>query len=145
MLLETIFDLSFLFLLQPDKRHAYSQTGTNVFTPVERELVFDIVSFQFSSLKKFSCFWCLLFCILTRIVLCVFSQDITDYDDVRYCCSGADVCSKCWPLMTVAIKVIHTSLKGIIYIDDTTSICLLFLRFFHLLWACYLSIPYSIV
>ena len=45
VLLVTIFYLSFLLLLQPDKRHAYSQTGTNVFTPVERELVFDIVSF----------------------------------------------------------------------------------------------------
>ncbi|XP_013659435.2 DNA primase small subunit [Brassica napus] len=72
-------DIGAVYSVDPDKRHAYSQTGTNVFTPVERELVFDI--------------------------------DITDYDDVRYCCSGADVCSKCWPLMTVAIKVIHTSLK----------------------------------
>ena len=31
-------------MLQPAKRHAYAQTGDNVFTPVERELVFDIVS-----------------------------------------------------------------------------------------------------
>jgi hypothetical protein len=31
---------------QPDKRHAYAQSGTNLFTPVERELVFDIVSFN---------------------------------------------------------------------------------------------------
>jgi hypothetical protein len=42
------FFLILLFLifvmLQPAKRHAYAQTGDNVFTPVERELVFDIVS-----------------------------------------------------------------------------------------------------
>ncbi|CAA7041911.1 unnamed protein product [Microthlaspi erraticum] len=72
-------DIGAVYSVDPDKRHAYAQSGTNVFTPVERELVFDI--------------------------------DITDYDDVRYCCSGADVCSKCWPLMTVAIKVIDTSLR----------------------------------
>jgi DNA primase small subunit len=37
---------------------------------------------------------------------------MTDYDDVRYCCKGADVCLDCWPLMTIAIKVIDASLRG---------------------------------
>ncbi|PIN21008.1 hypothetical protein CDL12_06298 [Handroanthus impetiginosus] len=74
-------DIGPVYSVDPAKRHAYAQSGDNVFTPVERELIFDI--------------------------------DISDYDDVRFCCSGADVCSECWPLMTVAIKVIDTALRVI--------------------------------
>ncbi|GAB4857547.1 hypothetical protein Ancab_015455 [Ancistrocladus abbreviatus] len=82
-------DIGPVYSVEPARRHAYAQTGNNVFTPVERELIFDI--------------------------------DMTDYDDVRYCCSGADVCLDCWPLMTVAIKVIDTALR-----DD--------FGFNHILW-----------
>ncbi|KAE9596524.1 putative DNA primase, small subunit [Lupinus albus] len=82
-------DIGPVYSVDPSKRHAYAQSGDNVFTPVERELIFDI--------------------------------DISDYDDVRYCCSGADVCLNCWPLMTIAIKVIHTALR-----DD--------FGFKHILW-----------
>ncbi|PWA71548.1 hypothetical protein CTI12_AA276540 [Artemisia annua] len=40
----------------------------------------------------------------------VFDIDISDYDDARYCCSRADVCD-CWPLMTIAIKVVDNVCK----------------------------------
>ncbi|KAI5655344.1 hypothetical protein M9H77_32531 [Catharanthus roseus] len=82
-------DIGPVYSVDPSKRHAYAQSGDNVFTPVERELIFDI--------------------------------DISDYDDVRFCCSGADVCLDCWPLMTIAIKVIDTALR-----DD--------FGFSHILW-----------
>ncbi|RLN28386.1 DNA primase small subunit-like [Panicum miliaceum] len=82
-------DIGPVYSVDPAKRHAYAQSGNNVFIPVERELIFDI--------------------------------DISDYDDVRYCCSGADVCSDCWPLMTIAIKILDTSLR-----DD--------FGFSHILW-----------
>ncbi|KAL8137153.1 hypothetical protein V2J09_003154 [Rumex salicifolius] len=83
-------DIGPVYSVDPSRRHAYAQTGDNVFTPVERELIFDL--------------------------------DMTDYDDVRYCCSEGDVCLDCWPLMTIAIKVIDAALR-----DD--------FGFNHILWA----------
>jgi len=36
----------------------------------------------------------------------VIDIDMTDYDEVRSCCSGADICERCWVLMTAALKVV---------------------------------------
>ncbi|PWY72782.1 DNA primase subunit Pri1 [Aspergillus eucalypticola CBS 122712] len=41
----------------------------------------------------------------------VFDIDLTDYDDIRSCCEKANICSKCWAFVTMAMKVVDTALR----------------------------------
>ncbi len=41
----------------------------------------------------------------------VFDIDLTDYDDIRTCCTKANICTKCWTFATMTIKVVDVALR----------------------------------
>jgi len=41
----------------------------------------------------------------------VFDIDMDEYDDVRSCCKGAQVCQKCWTFIAAAIRCINETLR----------------------------------
>jgi DNA primase small subunit len=42
----------------------------------------------------------------------VFDIDMTDYDEIRTCCSGGNICVRCWGYIAAAVKVLDHSLRG---------------------------------
>ena len=46
----------------------------------------------------------------------VFDIDLTDYDNVRVCCQGGNMCGRCWKFVQAAVAVLDRILEGVLHI-----------------------------
>ena len=48
----------------------------------------------------------------------VFDIDISDYNDVRFCCTETNICARCWPLIAIAVQLIDRRLREEFVFND---------------------------
>lgn len=63
----------------------------------------------------------------------VFDIDMTDYDEVRTCCTDKKICKRCWGFIAAAVKVLDHALRGE-SLSPCPSLTADAFGFKHLLW-----------
>jgi DNA primase catalytic subunit len=53
----------------------------------------------------------------------VFDIDMTDYDEVRTCCSDKSICKRCWGFMASACDVLDHVLRGTLVLPHANYCC----------------------
>jgi len=58
----------------------------------------------------------------------VFDIDMTDYDEIRTCCTDKKICRRCWGYIAAAVKVLDHSLRGESTMQNITRTLRVFIR-----------------